>query len=119
MGKGLDQEQIKALLAPKPKKAPQPARGSFTARELPPQWGPLTFKDKEQRCLNSGYMAIDPETNERYYKKTHGSCQAPTNWELDGVPYCLLHAAYKMSDRLYELNGGVIEYRESPSESQS
>jgi hypothetical protein len=105
----LTPEQITALLKPKAKA--KPAKGGHTAREMPPQWGPLKFFDKERQCENSGYVAIDPETNERYYKKTHGRCGAPTNWELNGVPYCLLHASYKMSDTLFELNGGKIEVR--------
>lgn len=115
-GKSLDPDQIKLLLAPKPKpKIPtggginqKPARTT----DNPPQWGPLTFNDKETRCESSGYIAIDTETNERYYKKTQGRCGSPTNWGLNGVPYCLLHAAYKMSDQIYTLNGGVIDVRE-------
>lgn len=107
----LDDDTISKLLAPKPKATPKPP-GGFTARESPPQWGPLRYFDKERRCENSGYAAIDPETNKRYYKKTQGRCNSPTHWELDGVPYCLLHASYKMSDQLFELKGGTIEVRE-------
>jgi hypothetical protein len=109
MSRTLNPDEIGSLLAPKKKTAPaKSGLNRLPARQVPPQWGPLTFHDKEQRCMSSGYMAIDPVTNERYFKKTQGRCNSPTNWELGGIPYCLLHAAYRMSDQLYELNGGKI-----------
>jgi hypothetical protein len=111
--KPLDANVLEELLKPKPA-AQQKIK--YTAREFPPQWGPLKYFDKERRCLNSGYAAIDPDTNERYYKKTHGKCDSPTHWELDGTPMCLLHAAYKMSDMLYEARGNTIEVREEDAD---
>jgi hypothetical protein len=70
MNRTLDPQELQKLLTPKAK--PKAPVKNLPAREHPPQWGPLKFFDKERRCENSGYAAIDPETNERYYKKTHG-----------------------------------------------
>jgi hypothetical protein len=104
--KPLDQATLKDLLAPKPKpKAKSPQAGKDRSSTAVPQNGPLKFFDKEKTCLNSGYYAIDPETNERYYKKSHGRCGSPTHWELDGVPYCHIHVLYKMNEMLMELRG--------------
>lgn len=105
MSTPLSSEQIKELLAPKAKAKPKPQSG-YTARELPPQLGPLKSHEKEQRCVSSGYYAIDLETNERYYKKySRGSCRSPTHWTLDGIPLCSVHAMYRMSELILELRG--------------
>src|SRR5437868_1298957 len=105
MGKPLDAEMIKDLLAPKPKAAQKTATTSIA---LPPGRGPLQMVDKQQQCLNSGYYAIDVDTNQRYYKKTQGRCGSPTNYELNGVPYCLTHCLHRMNELLIEAAGGTM-----------
>lgn len=112
MGKPLDNAAIAALLKPKAKAAPKTSTNNVPP--VPPQRGPLRFFDKERICLNSGYYAIDPETNERYYKKTHGKCGTSTHWELDGVPYCTIHILYRMNEELMKHRGiEPTEVRES------
>lgn len=105
MNKPLDKTQLELLLKPKPKparKAPQAGERSAT---VVPQNGALRYYDRERICLNSGYYAIDPETDERYYKKTQGKCGSPTHWELDGVPYCQIHVLYRMNELITQLRG--------------
>lgn len=102
MGKPLDPELIKELLAPKAKAAQKTANASIA---LPPGRGPLQLVEKEQLCLNSGYYAIDTATNERYYKKTGGKCGSPTHYELGGIPYCMTHCLHRMNEMLIEAAG--------------
>jgi len=101
----LTPEQIKELLEPtKPQKIPN------RPIALPEGRGPLQYTEKEQRCLNSGYYAIDPKTNQRFYKKTHGRCNSPTHYELEGIPYCVQHCLHRMNEML------IVAAGEEPTE---
>src|SRR4051794_39953201 len=68
----------------------------------PPQVGPLRMYDVEMLCVVSGYYAINSETNERYWKKTQGSCRSPTYFKVEGIPMCMMHALTKLNELLVE-----------------
>lgn len=110
--KPLDSNAIAALLKSKAK----PQAAGKKSHDVPPVTGPLRFYDNESPCLNSGYYAIDTETGNRYYKKTHGKCGSPTHWEFDGVRYCHIHVLHKMNETIMELRGiEAVEVRDERS----
>lgn len=100
--KALDNDQIQALLKPKPKKEIVSKKEQQRRRyPLPPQRGPYREYDDEMLCIISGYFTVD-ENNERIWKKTHGACGSSTYGKLQGKPCCGRHAVILMNEMLHE-----------------
>lgn len=85
---GLTPEQVKALIAPKPKAPKQTTRKRLQPYVPAPQLGPLKRYDREMLCENFSYG---------------GTCRAPTHYVIEGKPLCGLHALYVLNNMIHEL----------------
>jgi hypothetical protein len=95
---GLSDEQIQALLLPKPRQH-KPSGYVYPGKKYAPpvQLGPLRVHDREQRCASRG-------------------CGSPTYYTFDYVPRCSVHVLWIMSEIIREQRGGEGIENHAPEE---
>lgn len=101
----LSPDQIKELLAPKPKV--QKAEGKLPVRPRVKHpgfmnTGRITYSEDSKPCVHSGYWRVNRDNGEpgvAEYVKGNG-CHSPTYYKLDGIAYCMVHILMKLNVEL-------------------